>query len=54
MVGSVLGEASSSGGLGGDLVGVRCNVNRCAWGLCISILFACFLETLKDGIHFLS
>lgn len=53
-MGTVLGEAGSSGGLGGELVGVRWDVNHCAWGLCISILFACFLETLKDGIHFLS
>ena len=54
MVGSVLGVAGFSRGLGGELVGVRHDVNHCAWGLCISILFACFLETLKDGIHFLS
>lgn len=54
MVGSVLGGAGSSGGLGGELLWVRRDVNHYAWGLCISILFACFLETLKDGIHFLS
>lgn len=40
------------GGWEGELLWVRRDVDHCAWGLCISILFACFLEPLKDGIHF--